>query len=406
MEAYSLIARYKDSNEVEIIPIKEKWYLGKNGRDVKSNKVSLEALDLITTKFSSAEEMINQMYSNGYLKTPNVDLFIAKKLKRNNKEYIKTYEIIYNPSKKERIEDLRIIAYSYLSGLKDKVSILVDKVSNKLISKANSNEDFRNILICETTDVPNRLTDPFWKGTQNYSLKYQNKKTFENYTTIRSIIEALNRYDYLSTLKDDVFVANVNFLNENGSARKKIEPVLLEILDKNYLPGQYNFLDPNYSFNEQEEQMTKETSEEQTLPEIPNISYEEKRQEIIETFHQLPFSFLQLDKTKQKINPNFFSTDFPITAFEQEFLENLLPNSLALTLETYTAHKNEYYKALDNFSNTFLLENEIRLDENSIYKKLKNDKNLDKVYLWVLIYKRYLKRLQDFTENSSGKKAK
>ena len=463
MEAYSLIARDKITNEVKIIPINERWYLGSNGRDIKLNKFSLEAIDLVTTRFPSASKMIEQMFKNGYINTTNVDLFIAKKIKKNDKAYIKTHEIIYNPFNKERIDDLKVIAFAYLGGQKESVSSLIDKVSNKLIAKANSNEDFRNILTCEMTDIPNRLTNAFWKGTQSYSLKYQNKQIFENYSTIRSIIEALNRYDYLSTLPGNPFVNNVDFLNENGASRKKIESLLLEILDKDYLPGQYSLFDDDYTelaqkvsieednfqsnekkstessvsniTNKKEENSSKEKEEREKLfeggqqvkqqlevteevnselddfyetgqlPEIPNISIEEKRKEIMQTFYQLPFSFLNFSFNRQNVKSDFFSNDCPLTSLEQQSLENLLPNSLALLLETYTAHKNEYAKSLANYGNTFLLEREIRLDEESISKKLKNTKELDKIYLWVLIYKRYLARLQEF-ENNPGKRVK
>ena len=414
MEAYSLIARDKTTDEVKIIPINERWYLGTNGRDIAFNRVSLEAIDLVTMRFPSALKMIEQMYKNGYISTTDVDLFIAKKVKKNGSEYIKTYELIYNPSDKERVEDLKVIAYSYLIGQKDSVKSLIDKISNKLISKANSKEDFRNILACKMTNISSYLTDAFWKGVQSYSLKYQNRQIFENYSTIRNIIEALNRYDYLSTLDGDVFINSVAFLNENGSSRKKVEPFLLKILDNDYLPGQYSLLDFECFLSEIEEneetrrdlekqensQLTKEE-----LAEIQDISFEEKRKIILQTFFQLPFSFLKVSEGMQNICPDFFSKEYPLTFDEQKLLETLLPNGLALTLETYTAHKNEYSKCLANYSSTFLLENEIRLDERKISKKLKNNKSIDKIYLWVLIYKKYLQKLHDF-ENSSRKKVK
>ncbi len=389
VDDFFLIARDKQLNTFKVISLKEKWYLGKYGGNQMKRKVSLEAIDLVTTRFKSEEEMINHMYNNEYLDNKDVDLFIAKKIKRNNREYIKTHELIFNPDEKERISDLRKIAWGFLGGHKSDVRDLVDRVFNKLISKANSVEDFRNILACELTNVPKRLTDNFWKGTQSYSLKYQNLDSFQNYSAIRSIVEALNRYDYLLELGGNPFVRNIEYLNLNASYRKKIEPSLLKVLDDDYFEGQYNFLDADYSYKENEEKV---------LPFIPDISVEDKKKEIMRVFLNLPFGFLSFQDNRLFVNKNFFSGDVPINDFHNELLETLLPKYLAINLTTYLAHKNEYQKIVDYFGDTTLLSQEIRKDEESIYKCL-NNKTVDKVFLWSLIYDSYL-------ENLSSKKKK
>ena len=415
MEDYYLVGRDKDTNEFEIISLKENWYLSEKQNPIFKRRNSLAAIDLVTTKFSSASQMLKRMHENGYIKTPNMDLFIAKKQKRNNKEYIIFYEVIYNPEGKKRLEDLRQIAHSFINGDKKSPKELIDKVFNKLISKANSSQEFRNMLTCETTNVPKRLTDNFWKGSQNYSIKYQNINAFENYSTIRNIIEALNRYDYLETLPGNTFNNNIDYLNVNGSSRKKIEPKLLEVLDKEYIPGQLNLTD--YVSNEKpnpeelaEQSIDKNKNESSfpekfILPEVPNISLAKKIEDIFHTFLDLPFGFLSFKDNKPKINYSFFSSEKEISSLETEALKHLLPSSLFHNLIIYTAHKNEYQKAFLNFSNTNLLEEEIRNDEKTLYKTLKKNKDIDRIYLWTLIYKNYLAKLKE-NEDSSGKKAK
>ncbi len=384
MEEYYLIARSKETNKVSVISIKETWYL-KEGMPTFKRRNSLEAIDLVTTRFKSSSEMIQRMYENGYLDTVDVDLFAAKKIKKGEKEYIKFHELIYNPLNKGRIDDLRKIAYSFLDGAKEEQRDLIDKVFNKLISKANSNEDFRGILTCEMSNVPKRITDNFWKGKQNYSLKYQNLDSLKNYTTIRSIIEILNRYDFLETLSGNAFNNNVHWLNENGSKRKEIEKELLEILDKDYMEGQYNLFD---YLKEESGEVTKDVKS--NTIEIPDISKEEKEREILSTFKKIPFGFLNYNGNRQSVNTN--------DLFYKEQLENMLPDKLFLALSTYTVHKNEYDKNLSYGGNTYLLEQEIRQDEDGFRKFLKKCKNIDRIFLWTLIYKEYRSSLENISE--------
>lgn len=408
MEEYYLVARNKENNTLETIPIKEKWYLGKNGQDIFKRRNHLEAIDLTTTRFKNKEEMLNQMYKSGYIKTTNVDIFIAKKIKRNNKEYIKFHEVIYNPEGKLRITDLRKIAYSFLAADKTKEKDLIDKVFNKLIAKANSDIEFRNILTCEMTNVPKRLTDFFWKGTQSYSLKYKNLSAFENYSTIRSIIEALNRYDFLQTIPGNPFNNNVDYLNDFSSARKKVEPELLKILDKDYIPGQYDLftyqeklppqenLSPQENTPQTEEKLQKtsletsyqEDSETNFLMNLPSLPKEDQKKIILNTFSKIPFGLLNFTNNKKSLDSSFLKRE--ISSSTKEQLETLLPNELFRELVLYTVHKNEYQKNLMYGANTNLLEEEIRQDEKTLSKLLAKEKNLDKIFLWTLIYQNTL----------------
>lgn len=414
MEEYCLIARNKDTNEVKTISLKESWY-SKVVNPTFKRKNSLEAIDLVTTKFPSQEVMVEKMYEKGYLATLNVDLFIAKKIKNKNTQYIKYYELIYNPENKERIADLREIAYAFLAKQQDEKQALIDKVFNKLISKANSKKYFREMLFFGDTNVSKRITDNFSKSVSDYSLKYKNKNFYDNYSNIRNAIEALNRYDYLAQSSEDIYDSNIKYLNGFSAARKKIEPVLLEILDKDYIEGQYNlFTDYDYIQESNNDKASKVECDEKVAPleasstkekddakeefllniDIPDLSVTEKRQQIFKIFSELPFGFIALVKNKTKINPSFFSKEKAITS-EKEFLEQLLPLSLVKDLTVYTAHKNEYQKCLDYFANTNLIEEEIRFDEQKITNFLKKTKDLDKVFLWSLIYKNYLSTLND-----------
>ena len=57
LEEYYLVARNKENNTLETIPIKEKWYLGKNGQDIFKRRNHLEAIDLTTTRFKNKEDV-------------------------------------------------------------------------------------------------------------------------------------------------------------------------------------------------------------------------------------------------------------------------------------------------------------------------------------------------------------
>ena len=71
MNKYYLIARNKDTNDFKIIKLKKSWYSDDSNNDDVLKANPLEAIDLVTTKFSSEEEMIERMKKNGYIKTSN-----------------------------------------------------------------------------------------------------------------------------------------------------------------------------------------------------------------------------------------------------------------------------------------------------------------------------------------------
>ena len=67
MSNYFLIARNRNDNSFQVLKINEQWFLGDNGRDIFYRANDLEAIDLVTCQFSSREELIERLYTNGYV---------------------------------------------------------------------------------------------------------------------------------------------------------------------------------------------------------------------------------------------------------------------------------------------------------------------------------------------------
>ena len=82
MKKYYLVVRYEDTNEVQAIELSTKWYLEKQDKDVFFRANSLEAIDLVTTRFKNSEEMLLRMKNNGYIRSSKADVFIASKRKK------------------------------------------------------------------------------------------------------------------------------------------------------------------------------------------------------------------------------------------------------------------------------------------------------------------------------------
>ena len=125
MKKYYLVVRYEDTNEVQAIELSTKWYLEKQDKDVFFRANSLEAIDLVTTRFKNSEEMLLRMKNNGYIRSSKADVFIASKRKKDGHNYIKIHEVIYNPLVDERVNDLRSIAKA---SINNDISLEIEKV--------------------------------------------------------------------------------------------------------------------------------------------------------------------------------------------------------------------------------------------------------------------------------------
>ena len=212
---YYLIVKYKD--EVDSIPLDQKWYLGnKTIEEKKQFRNDISAIDIVTTKFENEQQMKEQMFKNGYIKSKDADIFITHKNKKNAIEYLNEFEIIYkNHEKKDRMQLLSNIGEKRLFGepINDEELQLF---MNKFITKLNNSESFREFMKNPYSTIDKRLKEEILKKQKiNFDLKYNFKNKIDTYPFIRNIISMWNIYD-------ELYKKN-NKLTENELTKKIIK---------------------------------------------------------------------------------------------------------------------------------------------------------------------------------------
>ena len=248
MSSYLLVARNKKDNTFKIIGIKESWIKSGGDDNNITYKNSLSAIDLVTSRFLSSEDMQKRLIEKGYIVEGEYDFFIASKTKSGSANPVKFQEVIYRPEANERMAEFRTVAAANYAGRMNEVNDKVLRIFNKLLTKSYHRPDFDIMIQNGYTGLPKKLVDAL-SGIREckdvpYSLKYKERWAVESYPVIRNIIEALNRYDLLSCSKN-ISQANVDYFNSNVRGRRSLIKDLDIILDKQFTPGQLNLLGDN-----------------------------------------------------------------------------------------------------------------------------------------------------------------
>lgn len=389
MKKYYLVVRYEDTNEVQAIELSTKWYLEKQDKDVFFRANSLEAIDLVTTRFKNSEEMLLRMKNNGYIRSSKADVFIASKRKKDGHNYIKIHEVIYNPLADERVNDLRSIAKA---SINNDISLEIEKVKkvfDKLAHKVFYDEKFSLYLRSTFTNVYQKLMELYVYNKKDgpaYSIKYDNYWLLSSYTIIRNIVEALNRFDLLKD-KSDVVLANIEFLNKSSVGRKKAEADLIEKLDENYIAGQYSLFD-NVESSESFDNTTSKVSEEtgvrkdneiNEVAENVEISLDEKKIFIYDVVKSLPAKIFKHSDDGIVVNSDFFEK-YPNNVCKSKFIN--LPKRIISILYYHSLHLEKYYDAVRYCQNTMEWDSELRKDMARLNKFLSSSKNVDKLDEW------------------------
>lgn len=229
MQKFYFVVNYKNNSKVEIIKLNKKWYSNIEC-DQFSRANSLEAIDLITTKFSSFEQLVQRMYKNGYIESIDVDIFIAHKTLKENK--IVFYDLLYENEK--LIKELRFIAQASLEKNINKEKDNMKKIYNKLAFEIfyNEEENFFNRF----SDLY-FLDDRIKKSIENAKTKkdfldllYQNYHLIFNYSSVRNIVAFFNKFNLAENEK--IFY--------NYYEREKVADEIIEKMDKDYVDGQYD----------------------------------------------------------------------------------------------------------------------------------------------------------------------
>lgn len=143
---YYLVARDLKTGEVFRIPIDRAWY----NKEATSEKIygnDIAVIDYVTSKFSSKEELIHRLYTNHYIDTKNVDLYITHKHKYNQREFINEYDLIFNSNDRVKtLINLAVLKIQNQDITKDNKD--ANDIMNKLISKCYSNKTFLTFMTC------------------------------------------------------------------------------------------------------------------------------------------------------------------------------------------------------------------------------------------------------------------
>ncbi len=232
MNKYYLIARNKDTNDFKIIKLKKSWYSDDSNNDEVLKANPLEAIDLVTTKFSSVEEMAGRMKNNGYIKTSNVDIFIVNKNKYNQ---LIINDIIYNHNNSLLIKYLQSIAKALLKkdikSEQDKIKYIYKELAEILFNDTNGS--FSSFFYSKYCNISETIKD-FYEDCETSkdfkNVPYKNSWMLVSYLNIRNIVKLLNNFSKKSE-------------NCTSYSRKLIINEILKRIDENYIDGQFNLFD-------------------------------------------------------------------------------------------------------------------------------------------------------------------
>lgn len=422
MSGYFLVARNRKDNSFQVLKLKESWFLGQSrGRDdVLTRENALESIDLVTTRFTSESEMAERMAMNGYIADSDVDIFIASKKKHDGRNYIKFDEVIYNPKKNRRVGSLRRLANVSLQTDfrldKDDLNAILDEA----ISTTYFVDDFYAILVGGETNVPRGFSELFGGIQSEEDIPYDLKEKFDlktsDYLTVRSMVEALNRFDALScSEREDRFERNRMFIENNLSARMALIPELAVQLDDNYIEGQlsiFSLLD-----SEKKEKVKEATTAlvAEVKPAfgkivIPRkgVSVADKKKEIYRVLRNSPRNTFYKDKGGLfKVNHDSLFKQ-PLLDGEKKKLDTYLTGRLPKFFAEYIVDYANLREGQSFCSPSEICEmqKDVEYDAQRINNRLKSAKTLNMVYEWCVLYDGCRKREAALTTSNSDDKAK
>lgn len=404
MSTYLLVARNKKDNSFKVLGIKESWYNANGDDKTLSYKNTLGSIDLVTTRFTSREEMQARLIAKGYLVDGDYDFFVASKTRSGSANPVKFQEVIYRPENNERMAEFRTVAAASHTGRLNEANDKVLRIFNKLLTKAYHRGDFYHMIQNGYTGLPKKLVDAL-DGVRNsddvpYSLKYQERWALESYPTIRNIIEALNRYDLLTSKYSNLTQGNVTYFSETARGRKSLMPKLSELLDKNFTPGQLSLLDDNMSevwavpkvvVQEKVEEdvvlpVEEKKKPKKVFPTISGVTDENMLSKVLTFLTSLPIeSFKFVDN---KLTFNFDVFDYELDDDVKKKLNSLLTGYLRSNVRLYLFHRDLLERNQDLFGHDrLILQEDLDADRRDIRNGLlKGDKRLLRVYKWCRVY--------------------
>lgn len=396
---YYLVVRYKEDNSYSILS-----FYDRSG--TKNRESRLDKIDFLTCHYRSKQEFVDDLLSQGYISTSDVDLFIVCPNDKN--KTLEYYEIIYN-TESTIMGKFREVTNASLdkdiSSKEENIKYILDRFAELM----NRDEEFNNIIIFGFSNVATKYMLYF--KNHNSIKPYYNAKfnqggwALGSYSLIRNIVDIMNRYEEYKKYTPNVFEVNLDHYKNVTSGRKRVsKEILNDVYDiyftsatedrkdiKNGLlqKTNKNYYDNQVTFDEYLKELEFDDEVvENTDTSSFGVDIDTKISAVIEEFGKLPnkaFSVLE-DKTTV-INENMF------LAYEsekdKEMLINLLPKDLIKDLDSYVANISKYKMYSSRVQNTNDLINEINYYEKKIYKRLsENIDELNNAYSWCLLYNR------------------
>lgn len=245
MKNYFLVSRNIETEQTIQLPIKKCWYY-QNTDNTFQYSNDIAAIDLVTIKFNSKEQLINRLYDKKYIDNKNIDLFITHTKNFKGKKYITEYELIYNS---KRTPELLQLARNRINNEHLNAKI-VDDIMNKFITKCYYNKSFYEFMTYPYSYVDDYIIEKIIANHKkiDYSIKYLFKDKMNNYLTMRNIILMWNIYDTIAEMYPEISSneAGKIYINEFikrldiNNNRKKSYPELIIKCNNNYVQGQMN----------------------------------------------------------------------------------------------------------------------------------------------------------------------
>ena len=280
---YYLIARERLTNEFSVIPVN-----GKRG-------LSLEEIDLYTTKFDGEEDLASKLRKTGIISYEMPDFYIASQGKKGKS--LNTQEILY---KKQSV--VREIADNSRNHEIQKSEALIDSILDSFGDKMR-----RSPLLYE--QVVEGRTNVYEKYAHYFLFTYQKPSTIKyrdggwartSYPLVRNVVEAVSRSNMkYSRLSDQMY-------------RGLLNDKVLEVTDPDYDPNQLSF------FHE-------------LLQDIDVVD-EDKLLNVMGTFEKLPASTVLMSDHDVFFNPSTFEG---YSEGDLEKLETYLPKEIRLYLRLF-----------------------------------------------------------------------
>ena len=387
MGKYYLVARNIDDNSHSIIPIESRWYTA-NGNDIPMRANSLEAIDLVTTRFKSSDEMAKRLCDKGYIKPGNYDFFIVSKYKKHGEAKLRFQEVIYD-YKQQRTDYFRKIAYDSLNG--NSRSEANRRLFDKFISKMFYNLQYNRVINNHLTYLPYKFVDIFLGirrfDSVPYNLKYKNSWCLNDYTISRNIVDSFNRFDELSG--EDVFERHKRYFKAIEE-RNKIYNQLMVECDSKFFPGQISLFDtmddggnccsPCESAKGRKSIGVDEKS-------VVALSIDEKRNFVYKYLQDIGlFAFNVIGDNDFEVSVLEFADS--VTSDEAKILTRGLPKKVLSSAYWCNFHKDALHKYGDTLGNYSVLQADIEADKRDLNRALKLPSAVERSYNFCVTYER------------------